>query len=100
MSHDDSPDATKSEGSAASHPCKGVVTIDPLYASPKRQKQISEVLQARGFRCESRQRFDRLHIVTFEIDTLEGDQKEEVYRIVRESRGWHEKDCHIKILAS
>jgi hypothetical protein len=96
MSHDDN---AKAEGSP-SHPCKGVVTIDPLYASPKRQKQISEVLQARGFRCELRQRFDRLHIVTFEIDTLEGDQKEEVYRIVRESRGWHEKDCHIKILAS
>ena len=77
---------------------KGVVTIDPLYASPKRQKQLAEALEAKGFRCELRQRFDRLHIVAFEIDSIAGDPKESVYRIVHESRGWHEKDCHIKIL--
>lgn len=77
---------------------KGVVTIDPLYASQKRQKQLADALEDKGFRCALRQRFDRLHIVAFEIDALEGDAKEEVYRIVQESRGWHENDCHIKIL--
>lgn len=77
---------------------KGVVTIDPLYASPKRQKQLQETLEAQGFQCELRQRFDRLHIVAFEIENLAGDPHEEVYRIVHESRGWHEKDCKIKIL--
>jgi hypothetical protein len=77
---------------------KGVVTIDPLYASRKRQKQISEVLEKHGFRCELRERFDRLHIVAFEIAALQGDPKEEVYRIVHESNGWHEKDCKIRIL--
>lgn len=77
---------------------KGVVTIDPLYASPRRQKQLKEALEAQGFRCELRQRFDRLHIVAFEIDAIAGEPEEQVYRIVRESNGWHEKDCKIKIL--
>ncbi len=77
---------------------KGVVTIDPLYASRKRQRQLADALKEKGFRCELRQRFDRLHIVAFEIDSLPGNPTEEVYRIVRESLGWHEQDCRIKIL--
>lgn len=77
---------------------KGVVTIDPLYASRRRQKQIAEVLEAHGFRCELRERFDRLHIVAFEIEALPGDPNEEIYRIVHESNEWHEKDCKIRIL--
>jgi hypothetical protein len=36
--------------------------------------------------------------VAFEIAALQGDPKEEVYRIVHESNGWHEKDCKIRIL--
>ncbi len=77
---------------------KGVLTIDPLYATPKRQKNLAAALTAQGFRCELRMRFDRLHIVAFEKDEVVGDPAEVVYRIVRESPSWHEKDCHIKIL--
>jgi len=77
---------------------KGVLTIDPLYATPKRQKNLAAALTEQGFRCELRMRFDRLHIVAFEKDDVVGDPVEVVYRIVRESPSWHEKDCHIKIL--
>jgi len=77
---------------------KGVVTIDPLYASAKRQKRIAERLTEHGFTCELRMRFDRLHIVAFEKADFEGDAREEIYRIVHDDLAWHEEDCHIKIL--
>ena len=77
---------------------KGVVTIDPLYASAKRQKRIAERLAAHWFACDLRIRFDRLHIVAFEKADFEGDAKEEIYRIVHDDNSWHEEDCKIKIL--
>ena len=77
---------------------KGVVTIDPLYASAKRQKRFAERLTEHGFTCELRIRFDGLHIVAFEKDDFEGDAKEEIYRIVQADAAWHQEDCRIKIL--
>ena len=77
---------------------KGVVTIDPHYATAKRQKNLASALEEHGFRCELRMRFDRLHIVAFEKGDVVGDPAEVVYQIVRDSPSWHERDCHIKIL--
>ncbi|MCU0692823.1 MAG: hypothetical protein MUF54_15600 [Polyangiaceae bacterium] len=77
---------------------KGVVTIEPLYATPKRQKRLAARLEENGFTCELRMRFDRLHIIAFEKSVVEGDAKETIYQLLRDDRSWHEQDCSIKIL--
>jgi hypothetical protein len=77
---------------------KGVITIDRLYATPKRQQNLASILQEHGFRCELRVRFDGLHIVAFEKDGEEPDPAEAIYRLLHDSSSWHEEDCRIKML--
>jgi hypothetical protein len=77
---------------------KGVVTIDPLYATAKRHKRLASRLEEHGFTCELRMRFDRLHIIAFEKDAVEGNAEETIYQLLHDDLSWHEKDCRIKIL--